>query len=256
MIDSKSLESLGLTHNEAIAYVSLSRLGSSKTGALLKESGLNTGKVYEILDSLKRKGLVSETVIDGVKHFTAAPPDKLIEYIDKKKEALDKDIKLAKTLIPEIEEIRESKLEPSRIEVYTGFNGFKTAVWEATKTLKSKEEILAMGVRASKGEEFNRVWTQWAEQTLPKNHERVIFSDKGAFYSYKLKSKFSKIRYLESSTPNAIVMFGNHTMLILKYSAPIQVIFINDELTVTTFISIFENLWKVAMVPRAEKGGK
>lgn len=249
-MDTKSLESLGLTHNEAIAYVSLSKLGSAKTGQLLKESGLNTGKVYEILDSLKRKGLVSETIIDNVKHFTAAPPDRLIEYINKKKEALEHEIKLAKSLIPDIEKIRESKLEPSRIVIYTGFNGFKTAVWEATKTLKPKEEILAMGVRASKGEEFNTVWTAWAEQTLKNNHERVIFSDKGSFYNYKLKSKYSQIKFLESTTPNAMTIFGDHTMLILQYDEPVRVIFIHDETTVSTFISMFEQLWKVAKEPK------
>ncbi|MEK6893396.1 MAG: helix-turn-helix domain-containing protein [Nanoarchaeota archaeon] len=240
------LESLGLTHNEALAYITLSRIGSSKTGRLLKESGLNTGKVYEILDSLKRKGLVSETIIDNVMHFAAAPPDRLIEYIKKKKDMLEKEEKVAKSLIPEIEKIRQAKLPISRIVVYTGFDGFKTAVNEATKTLKPKEEVLAMGVRASKGEEFNRYWTQWAEQTLPKNHERVIFSDKGAFYDYKLKSKFSKIRFLESSTPNAIVIFGEHTLLIAQYDSPVRVIFINDELAAGTFISLFEQLWKVA----------
>lgn len=245
-MDTKLLESLGLTHNEAIAYVTLSKIGLSKTGRLLKESGLNTGKVYEILDSLKRKGLVSETEIDNVKHFAAAPPDRLIEYISTKKDQLKKEEEIAKSLIPEIEKIRESKLDTSRIVVYTGFNGFKSAVNEATKTLKPKEEILAMGVRASKGEEFNRVWTQWAEQTLPKNHERVIFSDKGAFYDYKLKSKYSQVRFLEIATPNAITIFGDHTLIILQYKDPVRVIFINDSITATTFISIFEQLWNVA----------
>jgi sugar-specific transcriptional regulator TrmB len=250
MMDTTLLESLGLTHNEAIAYLTLSKIGSSKTGKILQESGLNTGKVYEILDSLKRKGLVSETIIDNVKHFAAAPPDKLLEYVAKKKQELDKEEKIAKSLIPEIEKIRQSKLENSRIAIYTGFDGFKTAVNEATKTLQSKEEILAMGVRASKPEQFNRVWSQWAEQTLPKNHERVIFSDKGDFYNYKLKSKFSKVRFLESSTPNAITIFGKHTLIILQYDEPVRVIFINDETTVTTFIAIFEQLWNVAKEPK------
>jgi len=245
-MDTDLLESLGLTHNEAIAYLTLTRTGSSKTGQLLKESGLNTGKIYEILESLKRKGMVSEIEIDGVKQFSASPPEKLIDYITAKKEAIEKEEALAKTLIPQIEEIRKFKLEPSRVAVYTGFDGFKTAVFEATRTLKAKEEVLAMGIRSSKGENFNRVWTKWADETLSKNHERVIFSEKGNFYEYKLKSKFSKIRLLESSTPTAIVIFGNHTVLILQYSPPIKVIFIQDEMMLITFISLFEQLWAIA----------
>lgn len=226
--------------------MTLAKIGSSKTGNLLKESGLNTGKVYEILESLKRKGLVSETTINNVKHFAASPPEKLIDYVTAKKKAIEQEEKLAKSLIPQIEAMRQFALEQSRVAVYTGFEGFKTAVFEATRTLKPKEEVLAMGIRSSKGENFNRVWKKWADETLPNNHERVIFSEKGSFYEYKLHSKFSQIRLLESSTPTAMVIFGNHTVLIIQYSAPIKVIFINDELMLATFISLFEQLWAIA----------
>ncbi|MBU2615538.1 MAG: hypothetical protein KKC19_00345 [Nanoarchaeota archaeon] len=248
-MDTKLLESLGLTHNEAIAYLTLSKIGSSKTGKLLKESKLNTGKVYEILESLKRKGLVSETKINKVKHFTASSPDKLIDYIDDKKKKLEEEEKLAKELIPQIENIRSSKLEPSYIVVYTGFEGFKTAQKEATKTLKPKEEVLAMGVRSSKGERFNKEWRKWADETLPKNHERVLFSEEGYFWEYKKKSKYSKIRKLIAPTPAVVVIFGNHTALIIDYEEPIKTIFINDKMMATTLISFFEQLWKVAEEP-------
>lgn len=250
--DVSLLESLGLTHNETLAYLTLSKIGSAKTGKLLKESGLNTGKIYEILESLKRKGLVSETEIDNVKHFSAAPPEKLLDYIKRKKDALEQEEKTALTLIPQIEQIRQFKLEPSRVVVYTGFHGFSTAVFEATRTLKKGEEVLAMGVRSSKGDNFNRVWTKWANETLPKNHERVIFSEKGTFYEFKIHSPYSKIRLLESNTPTAIVIFGDHTVLILQYSEPIKVVFINDDLVAATFISLFEQLWSVAEVIKDE----
>lgn len=245
----KSLEFLGLTHNEAIVYLALIRTGTSKTGELLKESKLNTGKIYEILESLKRKGLVSETEVNKVKHFTASPPDKLLDYVDKKKKELEKEEKTAKELIPFIEKMRSSKLEPLHIAVYTGIEGFKTAQKEATKTLKPKEEVLAMGVRSSKGEKFNRLWRKWADETLPNNHERVIFSEEGYFWEYKKKSKYSKIRKLISSTPAAVVIFGNHTALIIDYEEPIKTILVNDLMMVTTFISFFEQLWKVAEEP-------
>lgn len=240
------LEQLGFTHNEAVTYITLSRIGSSRTSRLLNESGLNSGKIYETLESLKRKGMVSETIVNGVKSFAAAPPDRLIEYIQKKKEAIDKEADVARRLITRIGEIQKTTIETSRVVVYTGFDGYKSAVIEATNSLKPREEVLAMGVRSSKGKEFNRFWTKWAETTLPKNHERVIFSEKGDFYEFKKSSRFSRIRLLESTTPSAIVIFGNHTVLILQYDPPVKVIFINDVLTVMTFISIFEQLWGVA----------
>ena len=219
-MDTHLLESLGLTKNEALVYITLVKTGSSKTGQLLKESGINTGKIYDILNSLKKRGLVSETIINKVKHFSASPSEKLLEYINAKKEILKK--------------------------VYTGVNGFKSAIAEANKTLNPRDEILAMGVRSSKGEPFNTIWKQWAKETLPKNHERVLFSEKGDFYEFKLKSKYSKIRLLESSTPTAMTIFGKQSALILRYDEPVRVIFIKDKMMVATFISLFEQLWKIA----------
>ena len=52
-MNAKILEEIGLTRNESLVYLALSKIGTSKTGEILKESGLNSGKIYEILESLK-----------------------------------------------------------------------------------------------------------------------------------------------------------------------------------------------------------
>ena len=84
-MDTKPLEKIGLTRNESLVYLTLLRLGVSRTGEILKKSQLNSGKIYEILESLKVKGLASESVINNVKHFAAAPPKQILEYVESKK---------------------------------------------------------------------------------------------------------------------------------------------------------------------------
>ena len=106
-----------------------------------------------------------------------------------------------------------------------------------------------MGVISSKGELFNREWRKWADATLKRNHERVIFTEEGYFWEYKKKSKYSTIRLLKSTTPTSIVTFGNHTALILRYKEPIRVLLINDDMMLQTFISLFEQLWAIAKEP-------
>ena len=54
-MDTRVLEHIGLTHNESIVYLTLIKEGTSKSGEILKNSGLNSGKIYEILESLKKK---------------------------------------------------------------------------------------------------------------------------------------------------------------------------------------------------------
>ena len=64
-METNILESIGLTHNESIVYLSLLKRGTSKSGDILNASGINSGKIYEILESLKRKGLASESIINN-----------------------------------------------------------------------------------------------------------------------------------------------------------------------------------------------
>ena len=108
-METKILEHIGLTHNESIVYLTLIKEGISKSGEILKNSGLNSGKIYEILESLKKKGLISESVINNIKNYTAAPPSQILEYLNKQKEELEKDEQTIKEAIPELEKIREKK---------------------------------------------------------------------------------------------------------------------------------------------------
>jgi sugar-specific transcriptional regulator TrmB len=81
-MEEKSLEKIGLTKNETKVYLALLKIGTSKVGEILKESKLNSGKIYEVINSLEQKGLVSESTINNVKHFTATSKV-LIAFIGK-----------------------------------------------------------------------------------------------------------------------------------------------------------------------------
>ena len=108
-MEAKILESAGLTKNESIVYLTLLQIGTSRTGKILKSSKLNSGKIYEILNSLMNKGLVSESIIDNIKNFSAAPPNEIINYINKKKEALEKQETNIKSILPQLKAIKETK---------------------------------------------------------------------------------------------------------------------------------------------------
>src|SRR3990167_9727851 len=79
-METETLEKIGLTKNESIVYLTLVKSGTIKTAKILKKSGLNSGRIYDTLESLKHKGLISESNINGVKHFTASPPNQLKEF--------------------------------------------------------------------------------------------------------------------------------------------------------------------------------
>jgi len=82
------LNILGLTAYEEKAYRSLITLGKSTASQISRESGVSYGKIYEVLASLEKKGLV-QVIPEATKLFSPTNPKHLIELVEKKKRQLD-----------------------------------------------------------------------------------------------------------------------------------------------------------------------
>jgi len=245
-MEAKILESAGLTKNESIVYLTLLQIGTSRTGKILKSSKLNSGKIYEILNSLMNKGLVSESIIDNIKNFSAAPPNEIINYINKKKEALEKQETNIKSILPQLKAIKETKSKETKVFVYTGFKGFKTAVNEILKEEKIGHEHVGMGIRHDKPKKYNDYWLGSNRKTSKdKLKRRLLFSQKSKYQKdYSIVSN-TKIRVLPNITPAAINVTGNKT-LILNYEEEGTFVLIENKAIAKSFKNFFEQLWKIA----------
>lgn len=245
-MDIELLEKIGLTHNESVVYLTLIKLGTSKTGQILKVSNLNSGKIYEILESLKTKGLAGESIVNKVRYFSAAHPSQLLEYLKKKKEEISQEEREIASFLPELEKHKNVNLEASRAITYTGLKGIKTAADEALDSMKHGEEILAMGVTEKKDKRFNTFWQGWSERRVVKKiNAKHIFSEKGDYSKAFAKMNHTEVRILEGITPVTIDIFGDK-VLILNYNEPFSCTMIYDKNTAASFKNFFYQLWKIA----------
>ena len=246
-METQVLEKIGLTRNESLVYIALLRLGTSKTGEILKKSGLNSGKIYEILESLKTKGLVSESIINNTRHFTASSPSQIKEYLEKKKQGVIEDERTINSILPQLQKIRNITSKEVKAITYTGFKGIKTAVEEAAESLKPGEEALALGVTEHKDKKFNKFWTNWARERMHRKiYAKHIFSERSEYFNIFKKMKYTEVRVLTAVTPVTVDIFGNDKVLILNYQEPTSCILIYDKNTTTTFRTFFDSLWKIA----------
>src|SRR3989338_9604826 len=182
-METETLEKIGLTKNESIVYLTLVKSGSIKTAEILKKSGLNSGRIYDTLESLKHKGLVSESSINGVKHFTASPPDQLKDFFQQRLNQIKQEEPIIEEAIPQLNLIRNTSIESSRATIYTGLRGLKTAVDEAFEKVGKDGEILAMGVTSLKDEKINRFWINWSPKRISKKIiAKHFFSEKSEFF--------------------------------------------------------------------------
>ena len=82
----KSLEKLGLNKKESDVYLALLNQGKSQAGPIIKATALHRMQVYEAMEALKNRGLVSISQEKTIQFFEANSPKVLV---DLEKEKLD-----------------------------------------------------------------------------------------------------------------------------------------------------------------------
>jgi len=250
-MNEKILEELGLTRGEIKVYLSLLRIGECTTGKIIKEAQISSGKIYEILDKLIHKGLVSYLVKEKTKYFSGSSPKRILDYINEKeiklKEKENNFIKELPSLI-QIEKLGKKEYETT---LFQGLKGIQTAIFEALDDLTQKDEILAMGITSSKKKHYNLMWQRWHQLRMQKKIVcKAIFSDKNTeYYTSFKKMKFIKIKVLEGITPSAIDVMKNRVLIFTYGNEPSCLSIKNPEIA-KSFTTFFENLWKISRVTK------
>jgi len=128
-MDTKFLEELGLTPKEIDVYMSLLSLDSATIFEIKNKAKVSRMSIYEILQKLLDKGLISFTIKDGKKQYQAASPERLREYLKEKEATLE-------TVIPTLmAKYKESK-DKTTVEVFVGKEGMKTVTNDILKVGK------------------------------------------------------------------------------------------------------------------------
>jgi sugar-specific transcriptional regulator TrmB len=96
----EQLKELGFTSGEERVYLALLKLGVSTTGIISKEANVSRSKLYEVLEKLARKGIVSHFKKNNVLHYQAANPNKILDFINEKEKLLNKQKEEFKEKIP------------------------------------------------------------------------------------------------------------------------------------------------------------
>src|SRR3989338_1850320 len=114
------LSEIGLTESEIKVYKALLELGDSTRGDIVNKAQIAGSKIYEILERLQEKGLVSVYVQNKIKHFKAANPKQLIIYLEQKQHNLQNVSQQTRQLLPQLLALYKSSNEEQELELYRG----------------------------------------------------------------------------------------------------------------------------------------
>ncbi len=124
-METHALKEIGLSDGEIRIYFSVLDMGISTLGAIHEKTGIERRNIYDILNKLIEKGLVSYMVEKRRKSYQCVNPTVLLERIKKKEDAL---MQLEKQ-IPELLRTYHSSKPKITAEIYRGKSGIK-AVFE------------------------------------------------------------------------------------------------------------------------------
>jgi sugar-specific transcriptional regulator TrmB len=238
------LSECGLTKNESLAYLTLLRIGKSKSGEIVREAGISGGKIYETLYKLVDKGIVKYVNENGVKYFMANDPDSLILYVkERERKLIEKEKELEKVL-PSLSGLKREDSSFESVFLIKGIRGISNVVYEV---LEKGTSVKVMGVRSSKDERYNNFWMNWHRKRVEmKKEAKMLFSDKKTDYWKFFKGlKYTQVKEILHFSPSAIMIIDNHSF-IFSYDKELICIHIVSEPIAKSFSNFFDDLWKIA----------
>jgi sugar-specific transcriptional regulator TrmB len=102
-------------------------MDSAKVGQIVKDSHVSHSKIYDVLDRLSSKGLVSHIFLGNVKYFNAVEPYRLEEYIKRKEHEVRKQLAIANKVIPELAKVANRNRQNTMAEIFMRDKGIRTA---------------------------------------------------------------------------------------------------------------------------------
>ena len=131
----QGLREIGLTRNEANAYITLLSIGTNPASVVAKNGKINRSACYTTLIKLAYKGFAERIIKGNITYFTAIDPYFILDQLKNKQEKLDHQIlKLNKTL-ESFHVLENIYLKKPKVVFFEGEKGIKN-IMENTLTTK------------------------------------------------------------------------------------------------------------------------
>src|SRR3989344_1631016 len=185
-----ALKEYGLSGKEIEVYLALLPLGSINLQEIGKRVNLPRTTIYNTLNYLSQRGLVSKIVKKGVTFFEAAEPKKILEHLKQREELIE-------NVLPQLSGLKKNQINTSSVEIYEGSKGLFTVL---SDIFKKKQEVCYFGSYSLSVEVLKHQPDHFRNIRLEKQIPAKIVIDRydeDIFHTKKYK-KITKMRFLKS----------------------------------------------------------
>lgn len=238
-MEKELLINLGLTDGEAKVYLALTKYGSSTVGPIVKEAKVAYSNIYEILNRLLEKGLISFIIKEKTKYFQVTSFSQLNEYLNKKEAEIEKEKISLKKIIPELEKLKEIK-EKQEAEIFVGFKGVKTA-YERLVEGNKNEEYLFFYIAEKNYKEIDQFYMSLYEKF--KNLKIKGIANTNYKESKFIKRTKFKVKYVDFPIPGNIDIHEDKVMFTSFKDTPLAILITSKDMA-DKFKEYFYSIWK------------
>jgi sugar-specific transcriptional regulator TrmB len=233
---------IGFTEREIKVYAALIEIGQSTAGPIAGKAGLSHTKVYETLDRLIHKGLVSYTILSKTKHFQAGDPKEILNILDERK----------RKILAEIEELelknRFAK-EKQDTAVHEGYNAVNALFNRITQGLRKNDYYYAFALKQDYKDPaaplfFTNLHRKFVDKKI--NDRAIAHEDirKDIKLAYADNTNI-KLRFIRRSTPLGIVLVKNKVIQLTWGDLPTAIEITSKQIH-KQYLTFFEELWQEA----------
>lgn len=252
-MNTDSLRRLGLTDGEIKVYLALLETGRAPITLISVKTKLNRTGLYDLIEGLVKKGLVSFVFEEKKKYYQAAKPQRILEYLEEKKQELTSEETILKVLVKELSKIRSRREEQLNVEIYRGKKGIKTILEDVFEECKKGDEVLAFGLG---GSNFEKLLGSYYHHYIFKHVNdfgikfKAIFNDSEKEEPYlkelgKIPLTRAKFIFKKYEMPTHTRIYGNKVAIIILEKEPTAIL-IEDKNVAQGYRYFFEFLWNLS----------
>src|SRR3990167_7163349 len=119
----KYLKDIGLSDKEAAVYLALLSFDKALVSDISEKAKIKRPTTYVILETLAKKGLVSESNIGKKTFYIAEPPEKLGMFVDRQIHLLEENKKSLDIVVPQLKSIQREQGEKPAVQFFDGKEG-------------------------------------------------------------------------------------------------------------------------------------
>jgi len=237
---------LGFNKNEAIVYLTLIKFGKANARNIIQETKFHKNIVYDNLDKLIDKGLVSFIQEGKKKIFQIASSQALNDYFEEKEKELNEKKQSAIKISKEINQLAKCLPLTQEATIFRGIKGIKTFY---NLTLEKGKDYFVFGAPQSSVDIMGELF--WQNYNLKRSKKkiqaRMIFNPSLRDYGKSITDKYTQIRYFERDLePMTETHIQDDVLGILVWAKEPILFLIKDKLVAESYKKFFDKMWKQA----------